>query len=127
MKKHIALILGTVLALASPAFGGSGQSPVGKNGGKVVSTGHHQMEIVARDGSLEVYLAHDDGGSEDVKDAKAKATILSEGQKQEIDLVPDPANFLKGTGSFKAIKGTTIIVSLKMPGHKPEQARIKLD
>jgi hypothetical protein len=127
MKKHIALILGTVLTLASPAFGGSGQSPAGKNGGKVVSTGHHQMEIVARDGSLEVYLAHDDGGSEDVKDAKAKATILSEGQKQEIDLVPDPANFLKGAGSFKAIKGTTIIVSLKMPGHKPEQARIKLD
>ena len=114
-------MLGTILTLASPAFGESEQSPAGKNGGQVVYTGHHHMEIVPRDGSLEVYLAHDDGGSEDVKDAKA-TTILSEGQKQEIDLVPDPANFLKGTGSFKAIKGTTIIVSLKMPGHKPEQA-----
>ncbi len=127
MKKYTALILGTVLALASPAFAEGEHSHAGKHGGKIVETGHHHMEIVAKDGSLEVYLAHEDGDAEDVKDAKAKATILSEGQKQEIELVPDPANFLKGTGTFKAAKGTTIVVTLTMPGHKPEQARIKLD
>ncbi len=127
MKKYPALILGTVLAFNAPAFAEGEHSHSGKHGGKIVDTGHHHMEIVAKDGSLEVYLAHDDGDAEEVKDAKASATILSEGQKQVIDLVPDPANFLKGAGSFKATKGTTIVVTLTMPGHKPEQARIKLD
>ena len=127
MMKYTALILGTILSLTSPAFALGEHSHAGKHGGKVVETGHHHIEIVVKDGSLEVYLAHDDGDAEDVKDAKAKATILSEGQKHEIDLIPDPANFLKGTGSFKATKGTTIVVTLTMPDHKPEQARVRLD
>ena len=127
MKRYTPLFLATVLALASPALAEGEHSHAGKHGGKIVDTGHHHMEIVVKDGSLEVYLAHEDGDAEDIKDAKAKATILSEGQKQEIDLVPDPANFLKGSGTFKAVKGTTIVVTLTMPGHKPEQARIKLD
>ena len=34
---------------------------------------------------------------------------------------------LKGTGDFNAGKGTTIVVSLTMPDHEPEQVRFKLD
>ena len=34
---------------------------------------------------------------------------------------------LKGTGSFNAGKGTTIMLSLTMPDHEPEQVRFKLD
>lgn len=127
MKKCAALILGAVLAWTSSAFSEGEHSHAGKHGGKVVEAGHHHMEIVAKDGSLKVYLKHDDGAAEDVKDARAKATILSEGLKQEIELVPDPGNFLKGTGSFDATKGTTIVITLTLPGHDPEQARVRLD
>lgn len=127
MKIHAALVLSAVLALSSPTYAGDDHSHAGKHGGKIVDTGHHHMEIVAKDGSIEVHLTHEDGSAESVAEAKAKATILSEGQKHEIELRPDPTNVLKGTGTFKASKGTTIVVTLSMPGHKPEQARLKLD
>ncbi len=127
MKSITALLLGAVLALASTAQAGEDHSHAGKHGGKIVDTGHHHMEIVATDGALEIYLEHDDGTPENIADAKAKATVLSEGQKHEIELTPDPGNVLKGSGSFKAVKGTTIVVTLTMPGHKPEQARLNLD
>ncbi len=55
------------------------------------------------------------------------AAVLSDGKKVDVTLSPDPANVLEGTGAFKAGKGTTIVVTLIMPDHKPEQIRIKLD
>ncbi len=82
---------------------------------------------MAKDGSLEVYVEGEDGQPEDVKDAAATATILSGGKKADIQLAPDAGNVLKGAGSFTAGKGTTIVITLTMPGHKPEQARVKLD
>ena len=127
MKKYTALILGTVLALASPAFAEGEHDHSGKHGGKVVESGHHHLEVVTKDGTIEIYVEGEDGKPEDVKDAKAKATILSEGKKEDVVLSPDTANALKGTGSFKAVKGTTIVITLTMPGHDAEQARIKLD
>lgn len=127
MKNTAVLLLGAILALASPAQAGDDHTHAAKHGGKIVDTGHHHMEIVATDGALEVHLSHGDGTPESVANAKAKATILSEGRKHEIELTPDPSNALKGTGSFKAVKGTVIVVTLTIPGHKPEQARLKLD
>jgi hypothetical protein len=99
----------------------------GKRGGKVVESGHHHLEILAKDGTLEVYVNGEDGNPEDVKDAKATAAVLSGGKKEDIILAADPGNFLKGSGTFKAEKGTTIVLTLTMPGHEPEQSRIKLD
>lgn len=127
MKKSIGAILGMMIIAAQPVLAEGEHTHAGKHGGKVVESGHHHIEVVAKDGVLELFVEGDDGKSEDVKDAKAKATVLSEGKKAEITLAPDPANSLKGTGSFKASKGTVIVVTLTMPGHDPEQARIKLD
>ena len=126
--KYITLVLGIVLALSSPAIAqGNKHSHAGKHGGKVVESGHHHLEIIVKDGMIQIYVDGEDGKPEDVKNAKAKATILSEGKKQDVTLNPDEANTLKGTGAFKAIKGTTIVITLTMPGHAPEQARVKLD
>jgi hypothetical protein len=98
-----------------------------QHGGVIVESGHHHLEVVAKDGSLEVYVGGEDGQPEEVKEATATATILSGGKKADIQLAPDAGNLLKGTGSFSAGKGTTIVITLTMPGHKPEQARVKLD
>jgi hypothetical protein len=123
----IAFAISAAFALVNPALAGGGHSHDGKHGGKVVETGHHHIEVVAKDGLIQVYLEHEDGKAEDVAGAKATATVLSGGKKEDVALTPDPANFLKGTGSFTAEKGTTIVITLTMPGHKPEQARVKLD
>jgi hypothetical protein len=129
MKKFAALTLGAAFAFASPALaeGEHSHSHDGKHGGKVVESGHHHLEVVAKDGAIEIYVEGEDGKPEDVKEAKAKATILSDGKKEDVILSPDSTNALKGTGAFKAVKGTTIVVTLTMPGHKPEQTRVVLD
>ncbi|MBX9848095.1 MAG: hypothetical protein K2X64_02280, partial [Rhodocyclaceae bacterium] len=88
MKKFTALILGTVLALASQAFAEGEHSHAGKHGGKVVESGHHHLEVVTKDGTIEIYVEGEDGKPEDVKEAKAKATILSEGKKEDVVLSP---------------------------------------
>ena len=131
MRRNKLVSLG-VLAIAAAlgagaAMGAEKHSHEGKHGGKLVESGHHHVEIIAKDGALEVFVNGEDGQPEDVKDAKATAAVLSGGKKVDLTLAPDPSNALKGTGEFKATKGTTIVVTLTMPGHKPEQARLKLD
>lgn len=118
----MAVALGT-----GAAVGDEKHSHTGKHGGKIVESGHHHVEIIAKDGSLEIFVNDEEGKPEDIKDAKATAAVLSEGKKVDLTLAPDPSNSLKGTGEFKATKGTTIVVTLTMPGHKPEQSRAKLD
>jgi hypothetical protein len=97
-----------------------------KFGGKVVESGHHHLEVVAKDGVLEVHVGGEDGKPEDISAAKATATVLSEGKAETIQLAP-AGEALKGTGTFKAVKGTAIVITLTMPDHKPEQARVVLD
>lgn len=116
------LFLGSIAAIAD-----EDHNHESKHGGVVVESGHHVLEIVAADGSLQLHVAGEDGKPEDVKDAKATAAILSGGKKEDVVLAPAEPNFLKGTGAFKAAKGTVIIVTLSMPGHDPEQVRVKLD
>lgn len=126
MLKTLFASLALVMLAAAPALADAGHGHSAKHGGKVVESGHHHLEVVVKDGSLEVFVDSEDGKPEDVKDAKATATVLSEGKKEDITLAPGGAS-LKGTGGFKAAKGTTVVITLTMPGHKPEQARVKLD
>lgn len=98
-----------------------------KHGGLVEHTGHHHLELVAKGGTLELYVTHEDGEAEDASTAKATATVLADGKTEQVTLTPSGGNALKGAGSFNAGKGTTIVVSLTMPDHEPEQVRFKLD
>ena len=99
----------------------------GQHGGKVVESGHHHLEIVVKDGVVSIHVNGEDGKPEDVKGATGTAAVLADGKKHDIKLTVDPGNFLTGLGDFKASKGATVVVTLTMPGHTAEQARIKLD
>lgn len=125
MSKLITATFAVLLAGLSAAAA-QDHDHAAKHGGKLVESGHHHLEIVAKDGALEVYVEGEDGKPEDLAAAKATATVLSEGKAETIQLAPD-AGVLKGSGSFKAVKGTAIVITLTMPDHKPEQARITLD
>lgn len=127
MTRLYAALAAALLCVSSPTLAAEEHDHNGKFGGKVVESGHHHLEIVAKDGVIEVHVAGEDGKPEDITGAKASAAILAGGKKIDVQLSPDPGNFLKGTGDFKAEKGATIVVTLTMPDHEPEQARIKLD
>ena len=117
-----------LLTATTSTFAGTDHVHEAKHGGLVVATsGHHNVELVAADGVLQVYLTDHDGAAEDVGRAKATATVLSGGKKEQVTLVPESGNLLKGTGGFKSGKGTVVVITITMPDHKPEQARFKLD
>lgn len=121
-----AFALTAALHSARAIAGEAGHSHRAQHGGKVIESGHHHLEIVAKDGTLEVYVNGEDGKPEDVAGAKATAAVLSGGKKFDVTLAA-AGNSLTGSGDFKASKGTTIVVTLTMPGHSPEQSRVTLD
>jgi hypothetical protein len=131
MKRYVvalamAVSLGAGLALADEGQdGGHDHGP--KHNGVVVHSGHHHLELVATGGTIDLYVTHEDGDAEDVSGAKATATVLADGKTEIVTLAPAAGNALKGTGSFNAGKGTTVVVSLTMPGHAAEQARFRID
>lgn len=129
-----ALVLGTCLAIADDAHKhteGDGhahaQEEGAKHGGVVQHSGHHHVELVAKGGNVELYVSNEDGKAEDLNGAKASATVLADGKTERITLEPSGANSFKGSGGFNAGKGTTVVVSLTMPGHDTEQIRFKID
>jgi len=116
------------LVIAVSPVGAEERHDHGANhGGIVVESGHHHLEITVVDGRIDLYVKGEDGQPEDVKHATAKATVLSERKKEDIVLSPEASNMLSGMGAFKAVKGTTVVITLTMPGHAPEQARVRLD
>lgn len=118
----IALVLATPVAIA-----GSSHEHDATHGGVVAETsGHHHLELVAADGSLQVYVTHTDGKPQDVKNAKAAATVLSQGKTERVALTPKEGNLFQGTGNFTAGTGTVVVVTVTLPDHKPEQARFEL-
>lgn len=125
--RTFAMTIAVLAIAATAAVAAENHKHESRHGGIVVGSGHHDLEIVAKDGLLELHVNGEDGKSEDIKDAKATAAVLSGGKKEDVQLAPTGANVMKGAGAFTATKGTVIIVTLTMPGHAPEQSRIKLD
>jgi hypothetical protein len=126
--KPVFATLGVTALLVMAALARDHPPSEPKHGGIVVETsGHHFVELVASGDSIEVYVTHDDGEAEDTQDAKATATILAGGKKQDIALAPAGLNSLKGSGVSGLGPGAVVVVTLTLPGHKPEQARFTLD
>lgn len=120
-----ALLVAVAAAAPAAAHGDDAHAP--KHGGKVVELEKRDVEIVVRDGALEVHVEDETGKPADVSAAKASATVLSGGRKIDVVLAPGAGgNVLEGAGAFQA-KSATVVVTLTMPGAKPEQARVKFD
>jgi hypothetical protein len=122
MTRAAALMLGWLLCLAASAIAGDGP-----HGGTLVSSGHHRLEVVAGAGGLEVYVTGEDGNPEETANAMASAVVLADGKTARIALSPAGGHVLKGTGDVTIGKGATIVLTLTMPGHAPEQSRLQID
>lgn len=111
----------------APALAAGDHHHEGKHGGMMGDTsGHHHVELVREGQSMTLYVLHGDGELEDVTDAKATATVLSGGEMEKITLAPS-GEALTGEGTLELGAGDTVVITLTMPGHGPEQARFKLD
>ncbi len=125
--KMIVAAAAILFAWALPAAADEGHHHESKHGGIVVESGHHHLEILAKEGKLEVHVYGEDGKPEDVKDAKASATVLAGGKKVDVTLAADAENVFKGEMAIADTKGALVVLTLTMPGHETEQARAKLN
>ncbi len=116
--------LGAVaLAFAGAALAAGNHDHKPLHGGLVVETRIADVELVAKPGSIQLYL-RDHGKPMDASQAQGKLTLLSGTDKQEVELQP-AGDRLEATGSFKVGPGTKAVAVVTVGG-KTATARFTL-
>ena len=82
------------------------------HGGLVTEIKDMDYELVAKPDVLQLYV-RDHGKPVDVSKATAKITLLSGGDKQEVELKPS-ADRLEAKGSFKVTPGTKVVAQVNL-------------
>lgn len=95
------------------------------HGGQSLAAGPYHLELVAKDGTLILYVADHADKAIPCDGAKARATIQQgfEKAKTQVELEPSGDNTLKGTGTFTIGPDTGIMVFLKLPDQDAYAAR----
>ncbi len=127
MRGFLTCLTLVCLVASTPLHAHDGDDHQAQFGGTVIESGHHHLEVVARDGVLEVHVGGEHGTPEMVSQATATASVLAEGRKVDVELKPDGGTALKGALPFKSAKGAVVVITLRMPQHDPEQVRLKLE
>ena len=95
----------------------------GANGGEVVDAGPYHLELVVKDQVVALYVLDEKNGKVPVNNAKATATVMSDGGKTTVSLTPAGDNVLKGSGKFRTNEDMRVLVSLTVAGKDTQQAR----
>ena len=82
------------------------------HGGLITEIKDVDYELVAKPDVLQLYV-RDHGKPVDVSKATAKITLLSGGDKQEVELKPS-ADRLEAKGSFKVTPGTKVVAQVNL-------------
>jgi len=114
-----ALIASIALAAAGAAWAagkhdGHTHDHTPKHGGVVVEVKDMDYELVARATSIQLYL-RDHGKGVDVSKARAKLTLLTGTERQEVELRP-MGDRLEASGSFKVGPGTKAVAVVTVDG-----------
>ena len=118
------LFAAITLALAGSAFAaGDKHHHKPLHGGVVVEAKDMDFELVAKPGTIQLYL-RGHGKSPDLSKATAKVTLLTGTEKQEVELKP-AGDKLEATGSFKVGPSTKAVAVVTVAG-KPATARFTL-
>jgi len=93
-----------------------------KYGGQVRETASFDLELVAKDKELTLYVTDHKGKAIEGQDVTGTATVLSGKSKETVKLSGTGKGVLKGGGSFAVTEDTKIVLSVTAGG-KTEQAR----
>ena len=93
-----------------------------KYGGQVRETASFDLELVAKDKELTLYVSDHKGKSIEGPDATGTATVLTGKNKETVKLIGSGKGVLKGTGNFTVTEDTKVVLSVTVGG-KTEQAR----
>lgn len=122
MHQVRAFVLAGLLTLgASSAIAADDHKP--RFGGQVRESKNYDMELVAKDRELTLYLNEHGGKKFDAKAASATAIVLTGKDKATVELAPAGDNVLKGTGTFSVAADTKVLVTVTAGGKASEQVR----
>jgi hypothetical protein len=93
------------------------------HGGQLRMTGPFHMELVAKNGTLTVYVTDHADNPISVDGGLAKANIENGSTKTQVNLHPVGSNILGGSGNFSLTPSTVVIVFMKLPNQEGYAAR----
>lgn len=120
--KYLAMMASLAISLSALAHG---EQPKAKFGGIVAEVKDVEYEFVAKPDSIAIYV-EDHGKKVDTKGASAKVTLLSGGEKREVQLIPAGENKLEAKGTFKVPPGTKAVSVVTIAGKPAATARFEL-
>lgn len=95
----------------------------GPNGGQMQDVAGAHVELVAHGGDIAVYLFDAENKPMPARGAAATATVLVQGKQESVTLEPGEGNVLRGRGGITAQPGIKVVVSLTLPGQRPQFGR----
>jgi hypothetical protein len=119
----LGLIVGASLAILLPVSPASAHDPKPRHGGAIVIAGTYHVELVVKDGRVDVYLMGHDDKPVPVTGRKGVAILMAGGKSVRIPLEPVGSERLSG----KAIDATPTapkgVVQITEPAGGTVQAR----
>lgn len=95
----------------------------GPNGGEMQDLAGSHVELVAQDNEIVVYLFDAENKPMPAQGVIATATVLAQGKQEIVTLQPAQGNVMRGRGAFMAQPGLKVVVSLTLPGQRPQLGR----
>ena len=95
----------------------------GPNGGEIQDLAGSHVELVAQDNEIVVYLFDAENKPMPAQGVIATATVLAQGKQEIVTLQPAKGNEMRGRGAFMAQPGLKVVVSLTLPGQRPQLGR----
>jgi len=112
--------LAMVLALSAAAHASDVKS---QHGGRAVEAGAYHVELVAKGGVVDVYLADHSNKAVAASGHKGVAILVVDGKSQRIVLEPADASRLTGKAPGELPNSPKGVVQITPPGGKTVQAR----
>lgn len=110
---------------AAPAFAGAGHDHGPKYGGVVREVNNIAYELVAKPGSLTLYVS-DHGKPISTHGAKAEVTLYVGNEKTTFALNPAVGNTMTTAGSFRVGVGVRAVVTVTLAGKPPVKLAFNL-
>ena len=118
--RSLAVVLSLFVIVAIAYAHGPGGGP---NGGQMQDLAGGHVELVAHDNEIAVYLFDAEDKPMSAQGIVATATVLSQGKQETVNLQPADGNVMRGRGGFTAKPGLRVVLSLTLPGQRPQLGR----
>ena len=122
-RAFLGTFLGGALAILLPALPASAHDPKPRHGGAIVVAGNYHVELVVKDGQVDVYLMGHDDKPVAVTGRKGVAILMADGKSVRIPLEPVGAERLSGKAADARLSAPKGVVQISEPAGGTVQAR----